>query len=273
MRSGMGVFVAAGFVLGATGLWGQNQNSSQAPRTAAEAAVVPSHTIEVPAGTKVLLSIRSAVNTKTAQPGDGVYLQSTFPVTENNRVVIPAGVYVQGTVDAVERHIRLKGPAKLTMHFTSIIFPNGTVVEIPGMVNSLPGSDGPKVKSGEGTVQQSGSAGQVATAAAKGAEIGGSVGAISGGVQGHPVEGLGIGGAAGAVVGAAVSLFTHGNDINIPSGTPVEMVLQRPLTLEASNLTPPQTASEYLPAATQRQPLPKPAKTQMTCPPGSLGCN
>jgi hypothetical protein len=44
----------------------------------------------------VLLTIRSAINTKTAQAGDGVYLQSSFPVIANGRAVIPAGVYVQG---------------------------------------------------------------------------------------------------------------------------------------------------------------------------------
>jgi len=229
-------------------------------------------TLVIPAGTKVLLTIRSAINTKTAQAGDGVYLQSSFPVIANGHAVIPAGVYVQGQVDSVERHIRIKGPAKLTMHFTSIIFPNGSVVEIPGQVNSLPGSDGPKVN-GEGTVQQGGSVGDVAKAAGQGAAIGAGVGGISGGVNGHPGEGLGIGAAAGGVVGAAVSLFTHGNDISIPSGTPIEMVLQRPLILEEANLSGPDVTGEYVPAANQRQPMQKPNRTQMTCPPGSLGCN
>ncbi|HTX74854.1 MAG TPA: hypothetical protein VMD29_01525, partial [Terracidiphilus sp.] len=37
-------------------------------------------TVTVPAGTKVLLQLRSAVNTKSARPGDGVYLASIFPV-------------------------------------------------------------------------------------------------------------------------------------------------------------------------------------------------
>ncbi len=37
-------------------------------------------TYTVPAGTKVLLSLKSAINTKTAQHGDGVYLVSSFPV-------------------------------------------------------------------------------------------------------------------------------------------------------------------------------------------------
>ena len=40
----------------------------------------PRKTFTVPAGTKVLLQLRSSVNTKSARPGDGVYLSSTFPV-------------------------------------------------------------------------------------------------------------------------------------------------------------------------------------------------
>src|SRR5208337_4698732 len=109
----------------------------------------------VPAGTKVLLQLRSAVNTKSAKPGDGVYLASTFPVVVGTRVMIPAGVYVQGVVDRVERAGRVRGRAQLEMHFTSMIFPNGTVVEIPGLVNSLPGARKQTVKDdGEGTIQQ-----------------------------------------------------------------------------------------------------------------------
>ena len=94
----------------------------------------------VPAGTKVLLQLRSSVNTKSARTGDGVYLSSTFPVVVGNRVLIPAGVFVQGQVDRVVRAGRVKGKAQLDMHFTSMIFPNGTVVEIPGVVSGLPGA-------------------------------------------------------------------------------------------------------------------------------------
>src|SRR3954453_18641384 len=85
----------------------------------------------VPAGTKVLLPPRSAVNPKSAKPGDGVYLASSFPVVVGNRVMIPAGVYVQGVVVRVERAGHVKGRAQLDMHFPSIIFPNGSVAEIP----------------------------------------------------------------------------------------------------------------------------------------------
>src|SRR5579863_10391350 len=114
----------------------------------------PDRTFTVPAGTKVLLTLRSAINTKSAKPGDGVYLASAFPVVVGTRVMIPAGVYVQGVVDRVERAGHVKGKAQLDMHFTSIIFPNGSVVEIPGLVNGLPGANKQKVNE-EGTIEQS----------------------------------------------------------------------------------------------------------------------
>ena len=63
----------------------------------------------VPAGTKVLLQLRSSVNTKSAKSGDGVYLASAFPVVVGNHVMIPTGVYVQGVVDRVERAGRCQG--------------------------------------------------------------------------------------------------------------------------------------------------------------------
>ena len=94
-------------------------------------------TYTVPAGTKVLLQLRSSVNTKSARAGDGVYLASTFPVVVGNRVMIPSGVFVQGVVDRVERAGHVKGKSQLDMHFTSIIFPNGSVVEDSGRGEQL----------------------------------------------------------------------------------------------------------------------------------------
>src|ERR1017187_854392 len=70
---------------------------------------VPRKAYTVPAGTKVLLQLRSGINTRSAKPGDGVYLASTFPVVVGNRVMIPSGVYVQGVVDRVARAGRVKG--------------------------------------------------------------------------------------------------------------------------------------------------------------------
>jgi hypothetical protein len=256
-------------------------NSSAPPQTDSPAIVSPptnpsasslSKTYTVPAGTKVLLQLRSGINTKSAKTGDGVYLASTFPVVLGNRVMIPAGVYVQGTVDRVVRAGHVKGKSELDMHFTSMIFPNGTVVEIPGIVNSLPGADKQTVKDdGEGTVQQNPDKGRNAGETAKIAiPTGATVGAIGGLGDGHPLAGGIAGIGAGLAAAGLVSLFTRGADVNIPNGTQVEMVLQRPLVLEEQNLTG--SAPTLAPAANQPRPLDKPGRTQLLCPPGGLGC-
>jgi hypothetical protein len=251
---------------------------SQVPETAPAAtagSVQPPPakvTYTVPAGTKVLLQLRSGINTRSAKAGDGVYLASTFPVVVGNRVMIPSGVYVQGVVDRVVRAGHVKGKAQLDMHFTSIIFPNGTVVEIPGIVNSLPGARKQSVKDdGEGTVEQDSDKGRNAGKAAEIAiPTGGTVGSIGGLAGGHPVEGGLIGIGAGLATVGIVSLFTRGADVNIDSGTQVEMILQRPLLLEDANLNG--TAPSLVPASNQPKPLDKPNRARVLCPPGGLGC-
>jgi len=252
--------------------------SAPASEPAAEAPAKPEpKRYTVPAGTKVLLQLRSGINTRSARPGDGVYLVSTFPVVVGTRVLIPAGVYVQGVVDNVIRAGRVKGRAQLNMHFTSIIFPNNTVVEIPGVVNSLPGARKQTVKDDkEGTIQQDSdktrNAGEVAKIAVP---TGGTVGAIGGLDSGHPLAGGLAGIGAGLATAGLVSLFTRGADVNIDAGTQVEMVLQRPLLLQEENLTAAGSSGapvNLVPSPDQPRPLAKPQRSEMTCPPGSLGC-
>ncbi len=256
-----------------------SDNAGAAPATSAAPAP---RTYTVPAGTKVLLQLRSAVNTKSAKAGDGVYLASTFPVVVGTRVMIPAGVYVQGVVDRVVRAGHVKGRSQLDMHFTSMIFPNGTVVEIPGMVNALPGAKKQSVKDdGEGTIEQAGdktrNMGKVAEIAIP---TGGTVGSIGGLQSGHPLEGGVIGIAAGLATAGIVSIFTRGADVDIPNGSQVEMVLQRPLLLEEENLAAASpdggfaAGSALVPSPNQPRPLDKPGArhSQVICPPGSLGC-
>jgi len=256
-------------------------DASGAMATAGPAAAQAKKIYTVPAGTKVLLQLQSAVNTKSAKVGDGVYLSSTFPVVVGNKVMIPSGVYVQGIVDRVVRAGRVKGRSQLDMHFTSIIFPNGSVVEIPGMVNSLPGAKKQSVKdNGEGTIEQAGDKGRHAGEVAKIAiPTGGTIGSIGGLEDGHPLAGGIAGIGAGLAATGIVALFTRGADVDIPNGTQVEMVLQRPLLLEDANLSATvvqgaSSATVLVPSANQPKPLDKPTvpRAQVICPPGSLGC-
>ncbi len=80
--------------------------------------------------------------------------------------------------------------------------------------------------------------------------------------------------AAGAAAVGIVSLFTRNADVQIPAGTQVEMVLQRPLLLEDANLagvTPPGAAPALVPVAGQPKSISRP-RPRILCPPESLGC-
>ena len=255
--------------------------AAAAAAPAAPATAEPSDTVgiapqkktyTVPAGTKVLLELRSAINSKSAKAGDGVYLSSTFPVVVGNRVMIPTGVYVQGMIDRVQRGGRIKGKAQLDMHFTSIIFPNGSVVEIPGVVDSMPGSKNQTVANdGEGTIQQNGDKGRNAGQTAEIAlPTGAGVGTIGGAASGHPIEGGLAGLGAGLATVGLVSLFTRNADVDIPRGTQVEMVFQRPLILEEANLagvSESGTAPALVPAANQPKPITQ-HRPRILCPAG-----
>lgn len=252
-----------------------SETATTAAASAAIAAAPENYT--VPAGTKVLLQLDSAIDTRSAKPGDGVYLTSTFPVVVGSHVMIPPGVYVQGVVDRVTRAGHIRGKAQLDMHFTAMIFPNGSVVEIPGMVDNLPGAKDQKVKQdGEGTIEQAGNKGRHAgTVAEVGIPTGATIGAIAGAESGHALAGGLAGVGAGLAAVGLATLFTRGADVNIPKGTQVVMVLQRPLILQQANLAGGNGASAapaYVPSPDQQKPMQKPRRVHILCPVGGLGC-
>ena len=228
-------------------------SAAQNPQNATDAPVKAT----VPAGTRIPLALKHAISTKSVRPGDPVYLQTTFPVTQNNRIVIPAGTYVQGVVDSVRRPGRVKGRAELLMHFTKMIFPNGYTVNLPGSVEGVPGGDTSHVKGKEGTVEANSQKGKDATTIAQTTGTGAAIGALSAGGKG-----AGIGAGAGGAVGLATVLLSRGQDVRLESGTSVEMELQRPLVLEESRLT--RTPRDFVPV-NQDQRLQHP----MNPPPGT----
>ena len=96
-------------------------NSSVHPTSATTSSSPGPTELVVPAGTKVPLALKHAVSTKSAREGDSVYAETTFPVVQDNRVLIPAGTYVQGRISHVQRAGRIKGRAEVLMHFTTLI--------------------------------------------------------------------------------------------------------------------------------------------------------
>jgi len=156
-----------------------------------------------------------------------VYAQTSFPIIQNNTIVIPQGTFVQGAIRSVVRPGRVKGRAQIQMSFTSLIFPNGYTVVLPGSIEGTPGSKDTEMKGTEGTVQQTGTQGKDAQTIAVMTIPGAGIGAIADGGKG-----AGIGAAAGGAVGLATVLLTRGPDIQLDTGASIEMVLERTIEID-----------------------------------------
>lgn len=192
---------------------------SQASPQPSEAA-----TVTIPAGTKVLMTSLTALNSISATNESGLYLETIFDVIGQNRVVIPAGSHVQGSVVAAKRPGRAKGRAQLQFHFEKLILPSNQVFPISGSLASLPGSEY-EMKS-SGTIQP---VDQIDKDAARFVgPVGGAafVGALASGAGGA-WRGALIGGA----VGQGLVLFKRGDDIHLHQGTRIEMTLDDDLVI------------------------------------------
>jgi len=186
----------------------------------------------IPAGTRVPLSLKQAISTKTAKEGDPVYAETAFPFVVNDRVVIPAGTYIQGKITRVQRGGHVKGRAELLVHFTSMIYPSGYTVMLGGSVENTPGAEKTTMKDSEGTIRQDRETGRKVGAAAQGAGTGAVIGAITGGGKG-----AGIGAGVGGVAGLAIAMLSRGADVRLPAGTSIEMEIQREVTVDASRIS------------------------------------
>jgi hypothetical protein len=236
MRSLCSIVLISGLAFGqATQTPKAASESTANPAPAQQTASAPDpNAAIIPAGTKVPLVLKQAISTKNAREGDAVYAETAFPFVLNDRVLIPAGTYIQGKISHTERSTRGKR-AEILIHFTSMIYPSGYTVMLPGSVQNTPGADDHTVKDAEGTIQQDKNTGKRVEEAAKGAAVGGTVGTIGGAAAGG-LNGARYGGLAGLAGGAAWALLKHGPDVKLDVGTSIEMELQRAVTVDASRI-------------------------------------
>jgi Bacterial conjugation TrbI-like protein len=214
---------------------GQAKGIASLP-TAATLAVAPDPaTWVIPAGSKIPVSLKQAISTKNAREGDAVYAETAFPFVLNERILIPAGTYIQGRIMHTEPAGRSKKRAEILIHFTSMIYPTGYTVMLAGGIENTPGADNKGVKDKEGTIQQDKDTGQRVEDAAKGAAVGGTVGSIAG-VAAGGLNGARIGGAAGLAAGVAWALLKHGPEVKLEVGTSIEMEIQRDVTVDGSRI-------------------------------------
>jgi type IV secretory pathway VirB10-like protein len=209
---------------------------TSAPANATVAEMRDPNALVIPAGSKVPVSLAQAISTKNAREGDAVYAQTVFPFVLNERILIPAGTYIQGKISHADKAGRAGGKrAEILIHFTTLIYPSGYTIMLPASIENTPGAADKGVKDSEGTIQQDKDTGQRVEDAAKGAAVGGTVGSIAG-VAAGGLNGARIGGAAGLAAGVAWALLKHGPDVKLDVGTSIEMEIQRDITVDASRI-------------------------------------
>jgi hypothetical protein len=253
-------------------------------------------TVTVAAGSRIALVLTQPIRTRELRRGDDIYAQIVSPVTADNEVVIPAGTFVQGKVDTLGRH---GGRGELRLQSMSITFPDGYTAPVAGPM-TLESPDGYALKDpGNGRA-----VGAFALPAA-GAGIGALIGhfaansqpntitsSIPSGCTGPPpgcltssvtapgstakgtVIGAMVGGAVGAIASFPLLFNTHNFFLDV--GSPVEMVLEHPLTLEQDQVADAVRQSERHPVAEQPvaprpQPPPPPPDTGTCWTPGTPG--
>jgi type IV secretion system protein VirB10 len=165
----------------------------------------PSENLIVPSGTRMPLILHNAITTRNAHVGDPVYLETVFPIVIKDRILIPAGTYIQGEIQEAKRPGKVKGVGEIRMRLNSMILPNGYSVDF----NAVP------TNAGTGGNESTG-IGAIASQSGKGAGIGAGV---------------------GAAVGLAAVLLTRGPEMELPRGTSLDIVTDRPIYLDSNRIT------------------------------------
>lgn len=203
-------------------------STAPAPGSEGPASGPAPQPITIPAGTHVLMKLISPLHTTSSTPGSGVYLETVFPVVANNRVAIPEHTRVLGVMADERRPGRMKGRAQMRLRFTHLILPDDHELSIVGNLQSLPGSSKNRSVNHEGTIEPVDQidADVYTMAKATGA------GVLGGALSQSGRAGLGYGALIGGGLGLAKVLFTRGDEISLPVGTRVEMVLQHSLIVQ-----------------------------------------
>jgi hypothetical protein len=189
----------------------------------------------IPAGTRVLLSLRNSVDTKHSHEGDHIYLQVSMPVAASDRIVIPTGSFVNGTLTLSKPAGKVKGKGELFIRFDTLVLPNGVTRDFHSRLGSADSRARGQVDSEGKVTGERDSSGDTRTVAT-GTAVGAGVGTIAGSAAGHPLGGLGVGAAAGAGAGLAAVLLSKRPDVVLPQGTKLEMILDRELRYTSEDL-------------------------------------
>lgn len=178
------------------------------------AANVATVTKTIPAGTKLAITLETAVSSKDANVGDAVQAKTAGPLVVDEVVLTPEGSAIAGKVTDVVRASKNKSEetlARLDMSFHTLATVGGSA-KIHGTLL------GGEKKAGSTTGRDA-------------AIIVGSgvAGAVLGKVIGKSGKATAAGGVVGAAAGMGVAAMQKGNEVSLPAGTKLTIVLDSPV--------------------------------------------
>ena len=179
----------------------------------------------IPEGTQICLQLNNHLSTQKNNEGDPFKAIVTEPVSIGERMVIPKGSVVSGSISRILRPGRFKGKAALTLLFQSINIPGRG--ELP-IAASLTGVDrqGNRGVSAEGTIEGEGAESADVRRVLVPGLAGTGIGGLAGGGKGAAI-GAGI----GVAIGLTTVFNTRGKDIEMKRGSSLYISLDKPLTI------------------------------------------
>jgi hypothetical protein len=176
-------------------------------------------------GTHFLVRLDQEMNTGKDKVNKKFEVKTIEPLETSSGYVLPVGARILGHISRIEPG-GLTGHARLWLTFDDIDTSRG-ILPIVAEVSSVPGEYSVRPgESKEGEIEARTSKGtQVLEATAGGAAMGSAAGVVA-----HNGKAAAIGAAAGGVAGFLASSGI-GQEIDLPKGTKLELVLDRPLYL------------------------------------------
>ena len=192
--------------------------------------------VAVPAGTRLPLMLRNGINTRSAKTSDSVYFVTVYPIAVSNKTVIPMGTFVRGEILEAKRPGRIRGRGEFRIALEQMTFSNGYLIDLRATPTSVDRDGREEVTLG-GRVTGPGGVGKDVGTVALATVIGGPAGGYAGSLARAPFRNsVAIGHGVGFATGLAVVLFARGPDAELPRGTTIDSILDRPLILDAASL-------------------------------------
>jgi hypothetical protein len=168
--------------------------------------------LTVPAATQIEVEFTTQVSSETSHPGDSFSARLTKDVMIENRVAVPAGAELTGTVTEAVATKKIGGQARLALAFETLSLASGQSTALAATLIT------------EGKKQTTKDAATIGGSTAGGALLGRVL-------AGDKQKGTAIGAVVGAAAGTTIAATNKADPVTFAEGTIVPVTLQQPIVV------------------------------------------